>query len=271
MTQYNDVLNELQYYILNENNIAKFLELKIKTDKNTAGTTKLKNVYKSLNVFFPREKDTLFWCFYILKFGPTKYEMLYNRNEVVSRQIKIDYVEKIRKEKQLVKTHKFDTFSNIENNLANENMLNIKTFLTLCVIENINVLFVNGKCYYELITNDTDNLFIVYTNENNKNNKNNKNSNNINNSKNNNSKNNNSKNNNYYTRYGYKIDTINEAEIIRSTLYKLDNIDKPIKALSSYKISELIEICNKLSIETKNSDGKNKSKNDLYELIIQFF
>ena len=63
----------------------------------------------------------------------------------------------------------------------------------------------------------------------------------------------------------------NEADKIKTNLYKLENIDKPIKGLSSYKVSELIDICNKLSIETKNTDGKNKSKNDLYELIIQFF
>jgi hypothetical protein len=173
-----------------------------------------------------------------------------NKNDIVARQIKIEYVEKVRKEKQLIKTHKFDTFSNIENNLANENLLNVKTFLTLCVIENLNILFVKNKCYYELITNDTESLYIIYANDINNSNSNNK---------------------SYFNRYGYKIDTTNEADKIKTNLYKLENIDKPIKGLSSYKVSELIDICNKLSIETKNTDGKNKSKNDLYELIIQYF
>jgi len=246
MTQYNDVLNELQYYILNEDNIKRYLSQKIKTNKNMNDVNtfvKQKVLHNNNNcIFFPKEKDSLFWCFFILKFGYTKYELMYNKNEISSRQIKIEYVEKIRKEKQLIKTHKFDTFSNIENNLANEQFLNVKTFLTLCVLENLNILFVNNKCYYESLVNDTDSLYVIYASNNNK----------------------------YFTRYGYKIDTTNEVDNIRSTLYKLDNIDKPIKALSSYKVCELIEICNKLSIEIKNADGKNKSKNELYELIIQY-
>jgi hypothetical protein len=65
----------------------------------------------------------------------------------------------------------------------------------------------------------------------------------------------------YFNRYGYKIDTTNEADKIKTNLYKLENIDKPIKGLSSYKVSELIDICNKLSIETKNQDAGAVIKN----------
>ena len=248
MSQYNDVLNELQYYILNEDNIKRSLSQIIRTNKNATSANdfvKQKVIHNNNNnnIFFPKEKDTLFWCFFILKFGLTKYELMYNKSEISTRQIKIEYVEKIRKEKQLIKTHKFDTFSNIENNLANEQFLNIKTFLTLCVLENLNILFVNNKCYYELRVNDTDIVYIIYAINNNGN--------------------------FYFTRYGYKIETTTEAENIKKDLYKIDSIDKPVKSLSSYKVSELIEICNKLSIEITNTDGKNKSKNELYELIIQ--
>ena len=48
----------------------------------------------------------------------------------------------IRKNKDIVKTYKFDTISSIESNLANDNNLNKKTFLTLCSIENINIIYV---------------------------------------------------------------------------------------------------------------------------------
>jgi signal recognition particle subunit SEC65 len=45
--------------------------------------------------------------------------------------------------------------------------------------------------------------------------------------------------------------------------------------MSSYKTQELIDICNKLGIETTiNNDTsapKNKSKKDLYEEIIKYF
>lgn len=246
MSQYNDVLNELQYYILNENNISKFLEHKYKINNTNVPSVNLnisKNIKNGCNeFFFPTLNDSLFWCFYIIKYGLTEYEMMRYKNDIVARQIKIEYIEKIRKEKQLIKTHKFDTFSNIENNLANESILNIKTFLTLCVLENINVLLINNKCYYELFNNDLDNIYII------------------------------SISNKYNKRfYGYKVVTRNDIEGLTSSLFKLDNIDKPIKSMSAYKINELIDICNKLSIETKHMNGKNKSKNDLYELLIQYF
>ena len=76
----------------------------------------------------------------------------------------------------------------------------------------------------------------------------------------------------YSNKYGFEMATEETLTNIRSSLYKIDNVDKPIKALSSYKVKDLIEICNKLAIETTNKDtGKTKSKNDLYESIIQYF
>jgi hypothetical protein len=43
-------------------------------------------------------------------------------------------------------------------------------------------------------------------------------------------------------------------------------------AFSSYKTSDLVNICQKLAIETINKDtNKLKSKKDLYEGIIQYF
>jgi hypothetical protein len=45
-----------------------------------------------------------------------------------------------------------------------------------------------------------------------------------------------------------------------------------MKAISGYTIADLISISNKLAIEIINKEtGKNKTKNDLYESIIQYF
>jgi hypothetical protein len=42
--------------------------------------------------------------------------------------------------------------------------------------------------------------------------------------------------------------------------------------MSGYKISELVEICEKLAIDTINKEtNKPKCKKDLYEAIIQYF
>jgi len=247
MSPYNDVLRDLQYYILNEYNINRFLDRKlkcvIKEKQPIIQTCKKTNN----QIFVPPENDTLFWCFYIFKNGDSKYDFLYNKNDILARQIKIEYIEKIRKNKQTVKTYKFDSICNIESNLANDKSLNVKTFLTLCAIENMNILFVNNKTYYELYMNDSKSVYIVYCL-------------------------NNKKNNNYIGRYGFEINSTEAVDNIKKSLYKIENVDKPIKSISSYKVSDLIDICNKLAIEIKNEEtGKNKSKNELYESIIQYF
>lgn len=252
ITDYNHVFNELQDYILDEPNIKKALSMKIvftnekKKDsplKNNTNDKKEAPIVKQVikpSFFIPKEKDTLFWCFYIMKNGDTKYEMIEYRNLIIEKKIKIEYIEKIRKEKQLIKTYKFNTLTNIENNLLNDDKLDVKTFLSLCVIENLNVLFIKGKCYYELAMNDENDLHIVYCFENGK--------------------------------YGYELNSVSNSETKKASLYQLDNIEKPIKAISAYKVQDLLDICNKLGIETVNLETtKSKSKKDLYEAIIQYF
>jgi hypothetical protein len=238
---YNHVLTKLHDYMLDEKNIRKSLESKYKDNlvpkkqhQNNCSILKPQN-----SVFFPREKDALFWCFYIMKNGDNSYEMLQHKNIIIEKKIKIEYVEKIRKEKQIVKTYKFATLTHIENNLANDNTIDTKTFLNLCVVENLNVLFVKNKSFFELLMNDTNDIYIVYSLGNGK--------------------------------FGYEKN--NEVlNSIKATHYQLDNIEKPIKTISAYKLQELVDICQKLGIEFLNKDtNKTKNKKDLYEAIIQHF
>ena len=250
MIAYNDVLDELQDYILDENNIQKSLKMKIVRSENEKQLKINKNKNININIikpefFIPNQQDTLFWCYYIIKNGDVSYETLNNKNSLVSNQLKIDLVSIIRKNKDIVKTYKFDTISSIESNLANDNLLNKKTFLTLCSIENINIIYVSKKTYFELRMNDTNVVYVIHELQNQT---------------------------NYCNKTGFEMATEEKINNIRETLYKLDNIDKPIKSMSAYKVEDLINIATKLAIEVTNKDnGKNKSKKDLYELIIQYF
>ena len=191
MLSYNTVLNELQDYILNDENMQKSLKLKFsntnvntktdtnaKTDTNTKTDTNAKtynqsdkksivkhmdenNANKNNPLFIPNQQDTLFWCFYIMNNGHTKYEMLPTKNSLIAKQIKIDLISTIRNNKDIIKTYKFDTKTNIESNLANDNNINAKTFLSLCAVENINIIYINKKTYFELLMNDSDMIYIV--------------------------------------------------------------------------------------------------------------
>lgn len=191
-------------------------------------------------LFIPSEKDSLFWCFYAMKNGEASYEMIDNRNFIIEKKIKFEYIDKIRKEKQILKTYKIATLTHIEDNLANDSKIDIKTFISLCVLENLNVIYANKNTYYELLMNDTKLIHIIYSL------------------------------NNY--KFGYEIDTTNNYEKIKNTLYRIENIDKPIKCITSYKVCDLVSMCEKLSIKIINDiTNKNKSKKELYELLIQYF
>jgi hypothetical protein len=235
------LINKLQVFSLDEQVIESSLKMKMESQAKKFVTKENFKIVKPINkIYKPSEKDTLFWCFYIMKHGDTQYEMLDNKNIVIEKRNKIEYVEKIRKDKQLIKTYKFTTLTNLENNLANEEKINIGTFLSLCVFENLNVLYIKNKTYYELLMNDNPAIFIVYQLENNK--------------------------------YGIKQSVIADTTDIKNTLYKIDNVDKPIKPFSAYKLQDLIDIAIKLGIEiTNKTSNKSKNKKELYEDIVKCF
>ena len=250
MLAYNDVLSELQYYILDEKNIAKSLKMKMLRVKNEKPIEKYANVNANTNnkkkeLIIPHEQDTLFWCYYIMKNGDSNYENMSNKNSLIAKQLKIELILQIRKNKNIIKMYKFDTITNIESNLANDTNINSKTFLTLCAIENINVIYISKKTYFELLMNDSNVTYIIHDLQSQS---------------------------KYYNKFGFEIATEESLITIKSSLYKISTINKPIKSESSYKVQDLLDICSKLAIDITNKDtGKNKSKKDLYESIIQYF
>ena len=226
------------------------------TNNNSKNNLKSNNLYKNPELlknknpfFIPRQKDSLFWCFYIMKNGIEKYEMIDFINIVVEKNLKIEYIEKLRQKKELLKIYKFATLTHIENVLLNEYKIDMKTFLSLCALENINVLFINKKTFFELEMNTIDynseltitksiHILHFFPDKNN---------------------------------YGLEND-ISKLKIdeYKNKLYKITNSDKPIRAISAYKSEELVEICIKLGIETFNKEkDKTFLKKELYEEIIK--
>jgi len=228
--------------------------------------------------FFPREKDGLFWCFFIMKYGKDMYKDLGKTNIVIERKWKIDYIEILRNNKQLLKNNKMAPLTHIENFLLNEEQIDIKTFLALCLVENLHVMHIHKNTYHEIGEEEEDekdeNIILtgpgpgpsasigVYNME--------------------------SEVNSYILvrldkplKYGYKTVT-NALELsnIKKKYYKIQNLLKPLKGMSSYKVDELIEFCKKLEItimttkmnkKTCLESTKTKSKKELYEDLIKYF
>jgi hypothetical protein len=190
----------------------------------------------------PRQKDSLFWCFYILKNGYFNYEMeINNQYFVVEKAEKFKYIEMIRKNKDLIKLHKIKPFTELEDDLANKQKISIKTFFALCILENINVLLVDKRKIYEITCIDIDDLHPVNVIH---------------------------RNSQTCEHYIELNVTKENLQKYRDTYYKMDNFDATIKAIGSYKLDELIDLCKKLDINIANDNKKKQTKKDIYELLV---
>ena len=202
---------------------------------------KIETMYK------PKQKDSLFWCFYILKNGFFNYEMeINNQYFVVEKKEKFKYIELMRKNKDILKIHKIKPLTELEDDLANKDKISIKTFFALCIFENINILLVNNRKIYELLCSDIDEkhpINIVHRN-------------------------------NKTYQHSIELDTTNEIiQKYRDTYYKMSSFEGTLKGIGSYKLEELIELCIKLNINIEapkvEQNGKQKmTKKDIYNLLV---
>jgi len=222
---------DLNQFILNEACIKNAIKRKISRSPTVYVPLVPRN--NKFGVFIPPEMDSLFWCLYIMKYGEIQYEMLDNKSVVTEKKLKIEYVEKIRLNKVLLKTYKFNTFSDLENNLTNEKILSLTSLLSLCALDNLNIVVIQNKTYYELRMNDSSDMAIIQQ---------------------------------FDKKFGVKLVDTEFAASIKNDFIQIENVEKPLKAISAYKVDDLITICNKLEIDVKQaSSEKTKTKKELYE------
>jgi hypothetical protein len=253
-----NILNELKDYMFDYKNLRlitkhniDFVSLNdISISKNNKQKDKNKEYVKSSIIkkdttYKPTQKDSLFWCFYIIKYGFSKYEMeIGNQHFVIEKQEKIKYIEMLRenKYKDILKTHKIKPLTSIEDNLANHDRISIKTFFALCVIENINIILIDKRKLYETIMTDDLKIHVIQRNS--------------------------------LTHENYiELDVLPESiNTYRETYYKMTTFDVSLKTMASYKLDELLELCKKLNIDTKpDTNNKKVTKKDIYELLVLNF
>jgi hypothetical protein len=191
-------------------------------------------------LFFPREKDSLFWCFYIIKHGFSKYEFPKTTSFENEKREKFALIEFLRTKKQVLKDKKIKNIrEDIEDELANKEKIGMKTFLALCIAENINVLFIHKrKCFHlsnELEKSEKAEYHVIHQKD--------------------------------HQKYAYELNTTPEkCDDYITNYFQWETLDKPLKAFSSYKLSELLDICKKMVIPLPKD--KKIGKKELYELIL---
>ena len=230
--KYYETINDLTKFMLNEKTINNFdkriLKKNIEIEKNIPATLD--------NIFFPNEKDPLFWCFYILHYGMDKYHLITNKYSE-EKKIKITIAESLKDNKNLFKPSKISRHV-VENELVNEKKISMKTIHVLCYIYKMNIVYLKNSTYYEIIIDSDKPLFLIHE-----------------------------KDNNFGCRnfvLSHKLDHYKEH------FWKLENIGKPLKAISSYKVSEIKEIAERLKIDLYNKNQTKKTKKEIYENIIDY-
>ena len=204
----------------------------ITNEVNTRKPTKVapkKNITIVNDIFFPKQRDQLFWCFYVILHGQIEYDIL-TSFFTLEKETKYKWIEVFRGRKELFKPIKVSR-NVVEDELANAKAITMATVKALCHLNDVNVFYVDDKKYYEITTNSEKPFYLIEKVD---------------------------------GRYGLKEKIpIEKIEYYREHYWNLENLDKPLKAVSSYKASELKDICKRLHIESLNL-----TKPKMYEKIL---
>ena len=177
-----------------------------------------------------KEVDQLFWYFYIALHSYDDYKLLDNKF-TLEKTIKINNIEKMRSNNSILKQQKLK-ITDYETTLLNSKKIDIPTLCGLSAYNELNIIFIKDKIYHHFNFGDPNNTIIIYTEGKN---------------------------------YSCEISPTKELiETIHNNYYYIENPNKPIKGISTYKINDLVNICQKLGIKTQLESGKSKSKKQLY-------
>jgi hypothetical protein len=200
---------------------------------------KVDKVDKRYGFFYPKQRDTLFWCFYIIHYGFEKYEYPHTTSFAKEKEEKFHWINVLREKKHLLKEKKLKNVKeDVENELGNKERITMKTFLALCIVEKINILFVHKRKCFVLDSSEGEPYHVIHCLD-----KNNKNS-----------------------GYAYEMDTTPETwKKYKEEYFLWASFEKPIKAPTAYKVDELVKMAKQL---TEGDVPVTKGKKELYEYIL---
>ena len=228
-----DLIHELSSHMLTNKKLAQCVKYNMKKIITKTEKKQEKLDKKHPSMFIPSQHDKLFWIFYVMHKGFDDYNLHQYTNEFSEeKKIKFQYVDKIRANKALLKSHKIQKMSECESDLINERSISMKTFHVLCIIEKIDFIFFTKNSYFSFMKNKEkyDNLHVLH------------------------------RINDYYA---YEMNKSDLVPMYKETRFEIEKYDKPLKAISSFNSEELFEIAKFFKVD-KTKNGKKKTKQELY-------
>jgi hypothetical protein len=177
-------------------------------------------------------QDPLLWCLYVMKHGMFNYEQLTNRF-TAEHDFKRNEIMALRERAKVLKQStgiKF-TASTIEGDIMSQR-ISMHAFQVLVHLNDLNAVFVNphNRVYAEFISDAIKPVHVIER-----------------------------------TNKCMTMTQATEAQLtaIRATHYRIENLQKPMKAASAYTVAELTEMCHTLKIPM----NQKMKKQELYEAV----
>ncbi len=237
---FNALLKEFE---LNNNNISKLI---ISTNFEKKFTPILFNSKEEKkqevkeDFFSVPYKNKLLWFLYIVNNGMGSYEQVTSNYYSVEQESKFIYIDVLRNNKKIVKLKKWK-IKDIEHDITFSNCFSLTTLECLSYLSGINLYYIdNNKIYTSIDSTFQKNMIIHKINN------------------------------------EYKLELIYDDSILhektleyRKQLWNIENISKPLKNISSYKVQQLLDIAEKLKINIMKTPTKKKTKKVLYDEIMK--
>jgi len=276
-----DLNNLKQYMLYNIHNELNNTNTNTNNSSNSNSNTKDKNVKVSKNLLLPNynkfnskynEKlkkidfsyDKFFWCFYKLFNNLQDDDLNYLNQFKTEKEYKYAIVENIKTLKSKLQKYKIKK-NLIIDELVNDNYISLETFIALIKLYDLKIILIKNNIftYYNLSTD----FYFLETNKENMLTINDLNSLNYDNVKIINIENyNNFNKNNFFKLIVIDVINNNNLTYIKNKYYYVNNIEKPLKSISAYKLDDITNMAKLLKINSFNGIKK-KTKKDLYEEI----
>lgn len=196
-------------------------------------------MHNNKNKFSPKKQDSLFWCAYAAHHGESAYWIIgnkYKNTEIEEKQAMIEYIKtnsaKIRGESNPKITQV--RLQEIMSNLMMNKKTDWYTFHIMCMFYNIRVYVIFDKTFLDFNNSSSTSTFIFD-----------------------------------YSKDGH-ISINYENDHILEKLVKLEYMsDRPIKSITNYKLSELLEMADKLEIGEPETGKTKPKKLDWYNAIVK--
>ena len=178
------------------------------------------------------ENNNMIWFIFIMLHGIDEYNLLEKKTQLETK-MRYNLIDKIKEDDNslLLKANKIK-IDEVINDLGNMSNIEMNTFKALCIILQKNYCIRKKKICEMNKYSDSTFFYIIEDN---------------------------------------KLYIKEEAgKDIENTMYIVKSIDKPFKSVSSYKVAELKEICEKLDVLSLEDENKKLRKADYYAKLREY-